>query len=171
MKRLQLTGALLCLGVLLVGFNVAALTVTLPTVAPPQRFARTSTTVDPCFTSTKSYGNVNLTASAQLLTGTAGQVFYFCSLNLVVGAADNVAAVEGTGTTCATATLAVPGTSGGATAATGWNFAANGGIALGNGLGAIGQTAVAGDNVCLLVSSGAQVSGGYSYVVAPQNIQ
>ena len=44
----------------------------------------------------------------------------------------NVAVVEGTGSVCATGTAGVSGF-GGATAATGWNFAGNGGIALGNG--------------------------------------
>jgi hypothetical protein len=48
---------------------------------------------------------------------------------------------------------------GGATAVTGWNFAANGGLALGNGQGVVARTATAADNVCLLVSSTAQVSG------------
>lgn len=99
---------------------------------------------------------INITASTQIIAGVSSKQIYVCSLNLVAGAGDNVALVEGTGTTCATGTA---GIAGGATAATGWNFAANGGLALGNGLGIIARTATAANNVCLLVSSSGQVSG------------
>jgi len=87
---------------------------------------------------------------------TASTQIYVCSLNLIAGVADNVALVEGTGTTCGTGTA---GIAGGSTAATGWNFAANGGLTLGNGIGIIARTATAADNVCLLVSGSGQVSG------------
>lgn len=102
----------------------------------------------------------SLTANTQIITGAASKQTYVCSINLVVGAADNVALVEGTGTTCATGTA---GMAGGATAATGWNFAANGGLASGTGVGAIMRTATAADNTCLLVSGTAQVSGAVSW--------
>jgi len=99
---------------------------------------------------------INITASTQIITGVSSKQVYVCSLNLVAGIGDNVALVEGMGTTCGTSTA---GIAGGATAATGWNFAANGGLALGNGLGIIARTATAADNVCLLVSGSGQVSG------------
>jgi len=103
---------------------------------------------------------VSITANTQILTGVAAKQTYICSINLIVSAADNVALVEGTGTTCGTGTA---GMAGGATAATGWNFAANGGLAHGTGHGAIARTATAADNVCLLVSGTAQVSGVISW--------
>lgn len=103
---------------------------------------------------------INTTANVQLITASAGQFVYICSINIVVGAADNVALVEGTGATCGTGTA---GMMGGATAATGWNFGANGGIAHGSGFGAVAKTATAGDNVCLLVSAAAQASGSVSW--------
>ena len=103
---------------------------------------------------------ISLTANTQIITGAASKQTYVCSINLVVGAATNVAVVEGTGTTCATGTT---GMAGGATAATGWNFAANGGIAQGTGLGAIMRTATAADNVCIFVSAANQVSGVISW--------
>jgi hypothetical protein len=99
---------------------------------------------------------ISLTASAQLLAGTSGKQTYICHIHLVAAAADNVAVVEGTGTTCATSPA---GIFGGATAATGWNFAANGGIELGDGRGVVGRTATAADNICILVSGTGQVSG------------
>jgi hypothetical protein len=99
---------------------------------------------------------LNITANTKLVSGTSSKQTYICHVDLVVSAADNVAIVEGTGAVCGTSTA---GIFGGATAAAGWNLAANGGIATGAGQGIIGKTATAADDVCVLVSSGAQVSG------------
>lgn len=103
-----------------------------------------------------SFTTVSLTANTQLISGTASQHVRICSINLVAAAATNVALVSGTGTVCATG---IAGIAGGSTASTGWNFAANGGIAQGSGLGVIMRTAASGDNVCLLVSAANQISG------------
>lgn len=124
----------------------------------------TAVVADPCQASTKSYVSINQTANAQLVTGTASKKIYPCSLNLVTATAQNIAVVEGTGTTCGTSTAGVNGF-GGSTAATGWNFAANSGVAYGNGSSAIGQEQTAADNLCLFQSGTGQVSGGLSYVV------
>jgi hypothetical protein len=99
---------------------------------------------------------VSITANTRIITGTSSKQTYICAINLIVSTADNVALVEGTGSTCGTSTA---GMAGGSTAATGWNFAANSGLTLGSGTGAVVRTATAADDVCLLVSSGAQVSG------------
>jgi hypothetical protein len=99
---------------------------------------------------------ISITANTQIITGASSKQTYICSLNLITAGADNVALVEGTGTTCGTGTA---GMAGGSTAATGWNLAANGGLALGSGIGIVARTATAADNVCLLVSGGGQVSG------------
>ena len=54
---------------------------------------------------------------------------------------------------------------GGTTAATGWNFATNGGMTLGNGDGAVlSADSANADNVCLLLSGTGQTSGGGHYV-------
>lgn len=105
---------------------------------------------------------ISITAATAIIAGVAAKKIYICSIDLVVGAADNVALVEGTTTTtpCDTGTA---GMAGGTTAATGWNFAANGGLTKGNGVGLLYITATAADNVCLLVSSAAQVSGAVTY--------
>jgi hypothetical protein len=105
---------------------------------------------------------INTTASTQLLAGVAGKLFFICSLQFVNSIADNIALVEGTGATCGTATAGVYG---GATAATGWNLGANGQVSLGTGVGSVGQTQVNADNLCLLVSSAAQVSGGFTWTL------
>ena len=102
------------------------------------------------------------TAGEQLLAGVSGRKIYICSMNLVTATAQNIAIVSGTGTVCATGTTRVSGSSGGSTAATGWNLAANGGIVLGAGAngGKVAETLNAADNLCLLQSGSGQISGG-----------
>jgi hypothetical protein len=116
---------------------------------------------DPCSINMRNVVPLNLTASAQLAAGISGKYTYICSVHLVTATAQNIALVEGTGTTCGTSTA---GMAGGATAATGWNLAVNQTIALGNGANWILATATAGRNVCLLSSGSGQISGAIQYV-------
>jgi hypothetical protein len=111
-----------------------------------------------------SFANINVsTATTTLLvTGVSGRHVRICSMNLVTAAANNVALLSGTGATCGTGTT---GMSGGATASTGWNLAANSGITQGSGLGAINQTNATGDSVCIATSAATQLSGRISYAV------
>jgi hypothetical protein len=118
--------------------------------------------LDPCRTQANIFKPISQTASAQLVTGTSAKKIYICSINLVTAAANNVAMVEGTGTVCATG---IAGMAGGSTAATGWNFAANGGLTQGNGMGSIMAEATNADNLCLLQSAAVQLSGSIGYVV------
>lgn len=120
--------------------------------------------VDPCSAQPKSYASINQTANTQLVAGTASEKIYVCSIHVVAAAATNVAVVEGTGTVCGTGTAGVSGF-GGATPATGWNFAANGGISMGNGDSSLGAEGTSGDNLCVYNSGSSQISGGISYVV------
>jgi hypothetical protein len=120
--------------------------------------------VDPCKGQTKLYASISQTANTQLVAGTTSKKIFVCSIHVVAAAAANVAVVEGTGSVCGTSTAGVSGF-GGATAATGWNFAANGGIALGNGDSSLGAEGTSGDNLCIFNSGSGQVSGGISYVV------
>lgn len=124
----------------------------------------TAVVADPCQANTKSYVSINQTANARLVAGTAAKRIYPCSVNVVTATAQNLALVEGTGTTCGTGTAGVPGF-GGNTAATGWNLAANGGLTYGNGAAALGQESTAADDMCLFQSGTGQVSGGLSYVI------
>ena len=136
------------------------------TTAQPVKITDGTNTVvvDPCKGQTKLFVSINQTANTQLASGTSSKKIYICSVHVVVAAATNVALVEGTGSVCATGTAGVSGF-GGATAATGWNFAANGGIALGNGDSSLGAEGTAADNLCAYNSGSGQVSGGVSYVV------
>ena len=124
----------------------------------------TNLTLDPCTSTAKVYVSISQTTGTQLFTGTASNRTYVCSIHVVSATAQNIALVAGTGTVCATSTV---GLMGGSTAATGWNFAANGGLAIGNGAGAIAKSTVNADNICILMSSTGQLSGNISYVVAP----
>ena len=104
-----------------------------------------------------------VTATTTLaVTGVSGRHVRICSINLVTAAANNVALISGTGATCGTSTA---GINGGTTAAEGWNFAANGGIALGNGLGTVMQTETTGDSVCIVTSAAVQLSGTLTYAI------
>ncbi len=116
---------------------------------------------DPCQQFARTHFNINQAAGAQLITGVASKQTYICDLDLITATAQNVALVEGTGTVCATGTA---GMDGGATAATGWNLAANGGLVKGTGQAWVFRTAAAADNVCLLQSGTGQTSGGGDYV-------
>lgn len=120
--------------------------------------------IDPCQGQTKVFVSFNQTANTKIVTGTSSKKIYVCSISVVTATAQNVAVVEGTGTVCATGTAGVQGF-GGSTAATGYNFAANGGIAIGNGASSIGAEGTNTDDFCLFQSSSGQVSGGMSYVV------
>jgi hypothetical protein len=147
------------------GARVADRAVFLPVAAlPPQGQFSTGQLVDPCKGQAKFYVSINQTANTQLVAGTASKKIYICSIHAVVAVATSVALVEGTGSVCATGTTGVSGF-GGATAATGWNFAVNGGIVVGNGDAAVGAEGTSADNLCLFNSGSGQVSGGISYVV------
>lgn len=120
--------------------------------------------IDPCQGQTKLFVSINQTGNTKLVTGTSSKKIYICSVHLVTATAQNIALVEGTVTTCGTGTAGVSGF-GGATAATGWNFAANGGIAYGSGGSSLGAEGTNADDLCLFQSGSGQVSGGLSYVV------
>lgn len=131
----------------------------------PVALASNQTVADPCTFRKKTYVPINLTSSAKIITGTTALQTYICSFHLVTATAQNIALVEGTGTVCATNIF---GLAGGTTAATGWNLAANSGLARGSGSATImhGTTdanVVAAD-VCLLLSGSGQTSGVMSYV-------
>ncbi len=125
----------------------------------------TALVADACQANAKLYKPINNAGSSSnlsIITHSSSLKTYICSANIgPVGGAVNVALVEGTGSACASSTA---GMAGGATAATGWQFAANGGLALGDGTNAVAATATGGDDVCLYFSTGVQVSGVVTYV-------
>lgn len=121
-------------------------------------YGTTPAVADPCQTVAKTYTPINISTSGavKIITGTLAKKTYICQINLVTNAANNVALVEGTVSNCGTGTVGVIG---GATAASGWNFSANGGISIGNGAAAAIGTATNADDVCLNPSASTQLSG------------
>jgi hypothetical protein len=125
----------------------------------------TTGVTDPCTFKLKTYQRINLTATGPIVTGQAGTKTYICSFDVVTATAQGVALVEGTGTNCATNIYALAG---GITALTGWQFAANSGIARGSGSATwvygSGDGNATAANVCLLLSGSGQTSGTIGYV-------
>lgn len=131
----------------------------------PVTLASNQSVADPCTFQAKKSKPINLTASGQIIAANSTNKIYICAIHLVTATAQNIALVEGTVTVCGTNTY---GLAGGATAATGWNFSANSGIALGNGSSTVispdADTNAAGAAVCLLLSSSGQTSGTVTFV-------
>lgn len=125
----------------------------------------TTIVADPCLTSAKSYTSINLAAATAIViaTGTTGKLVYVCDFDVSNGGAANLGIIEGTGGTCSGGTTA--GVVGGTTAATGLQFAANSGLAKGNGAAAVWATHNTGNNICLVPSTTAQISGHMSFVL------
>lgn len=117
-----------------------------------------------CERETLLYIQINQVTGTQLITGTASERIYVCSFQAVTATAQNIALVDGTGSVCATSPT---GLLGGSTAATGWNFAANGGIVLPPTRDSWTKTSTDADNVCLLQSGAGQISGSLTYISIP----
>jgi hypothetical protein len=119
------------------------------------------TSADPCTQATKLGAVISVTGSAQIIAGTSAKKTYICAIDVVTATAQNIALVEGTGSVCATNIFGLAG-------GTGWNFAANSGVARGSGDGTVyspsADTNAAAANVCLLLSGSGQTSGQISYV-------
>jgi hypothetical protein len=122
--------------------------------------------LDPCSGVAKTYYVLNASSAAtvEIANSVASEFFYICSVNLVAAAAQTIAIAEDDTDGCGSLTA---GLHGGATAATGWSFAANGGIALGNGSSTVMKTSTAARYLCFITGQAAQISGTIAYVSAP----
>jgi len=90
--------------------------------------------------------------------------YYKCAINLVAAGADNVALTDDDSDGCGSVTS---GLAGGTSAASGWNFAANGGLTQGNGDSTIMKTNGTNRVLCLVTSAAVQLSGTIAVVAAP----
>lgn len=113
---------------------------------------------DPCSVIAHSFTPINIATNAntKIVSGTASKKTYLCHLFLFGAGANNVGIVEGSGTNCGSSAL---GLIGGNTAAAGVNLAANQGFESGTGTNAIAATTVNANDVCLITSTSAQLSG------------
>ena len=124
--------------------------------------------LDPCSGVAKTYIPINIsTATTTELTAAlagASTNYYVCSVNLVAAAAQTIAIVYDDSDGCGSVTA---GMAGGTSAATGWSFAANGGIALGNGSATVLKTGATNTVICAVTGQAAQISGTMAVVAAP----
>lgn len=122
---------------------------------------------DPCQTTAKTTVTFTLATAAVkvAITGVSAKKLYVCAYELQNNAADSVAIFEATtGTTCATAAAALIGAGTSvATAGTGFNFGANGGIARGNGAAQVLATLTNAADLCIAQSAATQLSGSFTY--------
>lgn len=123
---------------------------------------------DPCQTSVKTTLPITLATAAVkvIAVGVSAKKIYVCQLYLNNNAADSVAIFEATtATTCATSPIAVVGAGTSvATAATGNNWAANGGLSQGNGAAQVLATTVNNNDLCVAQSAATQLTGSITYV-------
>lgn len=121
---------------------------------------------DPCDGTAKTPHVVNMSSATtvEIANAQASNNWYICSVNLVAAAAQTVAIGIDNDDGCGSITT---GLHGGATAATGWSFAANGGISLGNGSGTVMKSVTPNQYLCIITGQAAQLSGTIMYVAAP----
>lgn len=117
--------------------------------------------LDPCQSATKLYQTISQTTNTQLFAGTSAKKTYVCHIMVVGADAENISLVAGTGSVCATNTVAVVGST---TAAAGPNLSANGGFSIGQGGFSVAASTVNADNICLFQSGSGRVAGVMSYV-------
>ncbi len=128
-----------------------------------------SRTLDPCSGVAKTVIPflISTATTTELTASLAGASnnYYVCSINVgPVAGAQNFALVDDDSDGCGSVTS---GLAGGTTAANGWNFGANGGIALGNGESSIAKTNGTNRVICAVTSAAVVTPGVLTVVAAP----
>jgi len=115
-------------------------------------------TNDPC-----GYGahtatpiSFNASGNTKLVSGMSAKKTYVCGLFLQNAGAVNFSVVEGSGSACATSTLALIGST---TAAAGMNLVANQGFVLSAGNSFWAASTVNANDVCVITSAAVQIAG------------
>jgi hypothetical protein len=124
--------------------------------------------VDPCEREARTQYRVDIVTATtvEIAAAVASEFYYICSVNLLTAGANNVAIIEDdSATNCPSPSAGV--STGGTTAAEGYNFAANGGIVVGNGQKWVMKTTTANRSFCIITSGAFQLSGTITFVSAP----
>jgi hypothetical protein len=134
----------------------------------PVAIASDQTVADPCTFRKKSTANFSSsTSGGSIITASASNKTYLCAISVVASAAASVSIIEGTGSSvCTGGTTAGVWGNTGVTAANGFPFAANGGIAIGSGNASVASSGFVNQNICMLFTAGTIVAT-VSYVQAP----
>ena len=124
--------------------------------------------LDPCSGVSKLYVAVDIVTATttEIIDQDASNKIYICSIFLYTSAANNFAIVEDTTDACANPDAALAGGFA-ASAADGFLMVANQGFTMGNGNGTVMRTSAVANNVCLITSTTAQLSGVVAYALAP----
>lgn len=131
-------------------------------IKDPARSVKAASTFAPI--QCDNFKPISSASSVQIVTAGATQFVYICSFSFGSIGGSTFSFVEGTGTTCASNTLAMAG---GTTAAAGYGLTANGTINSGSGTGPIMKAAVVGDNVCLIVAGTGPLAGVVGWTSQP----
>lgn len=116
---------------------------------------------DPCQTTAKTTTPIGYTGNSLLISATASKKTYICHIAFVNASAETIALIEGTGTLCATGSVAIVGAS---PVANSMSFAANGGLSIGSGTASVAAASGTNTNVCFIKSGSGVSSGVVSYV-------
>lgn len=126
---------------------------------------------DPCSGVAKTHIPISISSATttEITPSLAGASnhYHICSINLVTDAANDVLVADDDSDNCGSPTAGIFGSDASPAASEGWNFGASGGIALGDGEGAIGKTNGTNRVVCIITSAATQLSGSISVVAAP----
>lgn len=118
---------------------------------------------NPCQTVARVSSPIGLTTAnttTQVVGPVSAKKVYICAFSLQTTAANSIAVIEGTGSTCGSAV----GVYGGATTPTGLQFTANQGIAWGNGQAPVMSTAGTNVGFCLINGQTTNVAGHIEFV-------
>jgi len=131
--------------------------------------ARVVATIDPCSQSAKTFYSWDITSATTTeitpsLSG-SGNYWYICSINGVTTAANNINLVDDNSDGCGSVTASLVST--GLAAGDGWGFAANGGIAQGNGGSTIMKSVTSNSVLCFVTSAASEFHGQIGVVAAP----
>jgi len=106
--------------------------------------------------SASAFLNMTTATTTKIVTGSASKKVYVTSFRLHAGGTTTAKFVEGTGTNCGTGTADLSET---------FDFAASDGSNQGNGLGPVLVAATAGDDICVLNGSAANLRVGVAYEI------
>ena len=126
-----------------------------PAASIPVVLASNQAVGDPCQFQLKSFADFESTSSGgSIITAASSKKAYICGLTIVTSTAANVSLIEGTGSSvCTGGTPAGVFLNTGTTAANGAAFAANGGVARGDGSSTLAANATANQNICVLFTT------------------
>jgi hypothetical protein len=131
---------------------------------------RAQSTRDPCDGAAKTFIPISIVTAAttEITPSLAGASthYYICSVALVTAGANNVLIADDDSDGCGSPSNGIFGSDATPASGEGWNFAANGGITLGNGNGTVGKTQGTNRVICIITSAAVQLSGGITVAAA-----